>query len=1496
MMSYRIFLSSPGDCTKERTAIHEIIARLNTDPLVASFVHIEVAAWDWGAGVPFEALASPQSSVNEHIPLPEDCDLFLGIFRCKIGSPLPTKEYRKVDGKQFLSGSEYEFHRAWDARRRGRAKPEILIYRLQQSDNFRYPKNEQFKNLQTFFNNPPFKEGSEWLGAVNWYQPADFAAKFEGHLRKLLSQRQPGTEKSFNDWLKHQASLVTTYAGARYTRNAHLETDIGLAFDWLLARQPAIATLDKSLSKVWQDFNRDAAFDEVKVKMERIAEALRNDMHWQSIPDFNFMLATLSRLETMVGEEYEKHEKIDKQDRKGDTWRHQADQLVRLASYAQDTSALLNKYAVLTSKRLLLLIGPAGQGKTHTLVHEINRTVTAGGIAIGVLGQMLNSSDDLGSVILKRIGWSGNFSQFLDKLENEAANRKQRALIVIDALNETPDRRRWRSELHAITQEIFQRPHLTLAFSVRSDYLPQVIPILAEGAEIPWVEWIHPGFAGIEPDALLHYFELFGVKAPVAPPLGEFSNPLYVQLLAKSLRGKQLKHWLPSWLEVWQAWMEYLEQEVIDKLDLNDPSRPTPLRRTMNRLAQTMLDAGRFTLPRHQADEIARQITGIDHVIGFLCSAGALIDRPDGEDEEIIEFGFERLSDTFLTDRLLENLFKGMSTQAEKHAALSAALAHGGSLHPLACTQWSDQPLVHRRSGFLKALCLAVPPHIGTELPTLIPQKNTDDQNWQPHDWQLAAAFNDSLRWRNRPDEFGAGAQELFGLWQKLLTRHDESTELDELVRFALIPEHPFALEHILHPHLLAQDSPGARDACWSIYLPRLWFDEQSNLRQLIVWAGEAPLSGIHPEIALPAARMLAWCGSASQNELRLATIKGLTRLLVVCPTILDKFLPDFLEVNDAYILEAVLVAVWGVMLDGGNPQAATLAARLVYESQFPDGKVRWAHITLRHYARRIVEEACQRGWLPDIDPHVVQPPYQSSLSLDKIPSTKDELELLDKSSGFRQIIFSSTEWDFYRYIMGGNSASINFTSQPLSNSLEPARPFTRSENFVSHNAREDVFDLGLAGRFVAWNCFLLGWTSERFNEFDTGHYTSQDGRISRDGRTERIGKKYQWISWYTLLAFLSDNYRMRPDWGNEPRIYNSPDQVGVDLHDPARWLRVVASIKKTELEDGFWRIPSSPSWPLPNFNEIRQWIDSAIFDLPPNDVIVCVPDLPEDWGEGNWIKLFSEHSWKSDFAPGQWALGNRYLADIWWQITPMLIHADDLPKLLNELECSKVQKNLIVDGRIDLANDWHVPLTQWPTLKEPWDEGFRETVPGRWVTWLPVPLRPVVGECGHPDRRDEHAPVCLPLPSLFQEWNLELDLHRGIVLHQGEPLFGLAGWIFQENALFARVEPLRNLLAASGYTLIWCMRGERRAFLNLDNPHAENASAWADYHGIGFLGSDGRVQTAWLHKQVRRYDHESPNSTPLDLFSKMGALLKVASSFLFRPVNTALEKIRTKK
>lgn len=1462
MEEIRIFLSSPGDCADERAAIHAIVERLNQDPVVASFARISVIAWDWGPGVPLDALTSPQTSVNRQMPIPEACDIFIGIFRCRFGTPLPIHEFRRPDGMQYLSGSEYEFHRAWDARRRGGAKPEILMYRWTPSGSTSCPAGEQRDRLNNFFDAAPFKEGDQWTGSRETFvDTQEFSRKVEGHLRVLLSQLSPGSPRPLRDWLKERALILAADAGPRYTSNAHVTTDVGQTFDWLLMRKPAIEELDVTLSEVYKDIPATLAFDVHKKVLEGFAEKVRSDSAWWRTIDFEPLLAALEHTENAAWREIEQIEHAEKalpgsaDARARESLNYRLRQTTRAARSAHE---LLKKYGPVASRRALVLTGRPGQGKTHTMVHEVCETVRMGGLAIGVLGQTLSSTGPLWDAVRAKIQWDGSIDQLLDSLENEAASRGERALILIDALNETPNRTRWSGELLGMTQQILRRPNLALAVSVRTDYVRQVIPETAERTTPPWVRWQHPGFAGIEPEALSQYFEYFGVKALAAPPLGEFNNPLYVQLLAKSLKGKELPHWQPSWLQVWDAWIERLEQDAVARLGMDDASRRRPLRRLMHHLAQQMIDTGAYTLKRTRADQIARELTGIDGVIGFLCSSGALIDHVDENDDELVEFGFERLSDTFIADRLLDKLLSDKSTVEARREGLKTALHPGGSLAELANMDWTDHPLRRRRAGLLEALCLAAPAKVGCELPQLIPPPIEDVS-----DWELSQAFIDSFRWRSAANEFGAAGNELEDLWSSHAGYMGISSQIDELIRLAVVPGHPLGMKAYLHPILLSQESVGERDALWSIWLPTLWASDDSNLRQLVDWACGADLSGIHPDVALPGAQLLTWMCAASQNGLRVKALRALTRMLAACPSVLPAFLPDFLGVNDPYVLEAVLIAVWGVMQEAHGSAEARSAAEQVYSTQFSGDTARHCHLTIRHYARRIVEDAHAGGLLPGVDLARVKPPYRCELPLNEVPK-KDALEALSESKGFRAVIHSSTQWDFYRYIMGGNSpGSFEFSCMPLPGSTQPKRPFIKSESLISDNSSSAVFDLALAGRFVAWNALALGYTGERFDEFDTGYETREYGRSADERRTERIGKKYQWIGWYTLLAFLADNYELRPDWNKAPRKYEGPDQLNVHLFDPARWLHSPRRIGVDN--ESSWILSTLPQWPRPELEEMTAWISSTACDLPPTDLLLLTPSLPEVWGEGPWLRVAAEHTWNSKYAPGYWAKRQNFHADIWWQLTPVLVRASDLPLLLEKLKEPAVQKTLLGLSRIDNNGDWNAPLSGWPALTPEWDTGLQDGNSGVIHGWLPIPYRPLIGECGHPDQSDEHAPILVPTPSVIREWDLNLRLRDGLVLSNETPVFGLSSALNSRNALFARVEPLAFLLGSSGYSLVWFITGERRAFQNIDRPEPDT-SVWANYDGIGYLTADGRPQVAWLHKSIERAGvaQESGPSNPM--------------------------------
>jgi hypothetical protein len=385
----------------------------------------------------------------------------------------------------------------------------------------------------------------------------------------------------------------------------------------------------------------------------------------------------------------------------------------------------------------------------------------------------------------------------------------------------------------------------------------------------------------------------------------------------------------------------------------------------------------------------------------------------------------------------------------------------------------------------------------------------------------------------------------------------------------------------------------------------------------------------------------------------------------------------------------------------------------------------------------------------------------------------------------------------------------------------------------------------------VVWNCRRLGWTSERFDEFDTGWQVRGEGRISRPGRTERIGKKYQWISWQNMLAFLADNYRMTPVPFTGQREYDTPHQIGyIEVSDPSRWLHA-GPRPQTVSDSDFWRVPSLPRWPTTDEEDLRRWGASPTFDLPPMDILNHVPKLPQNWGGGPWLRVMAEHVWPGPQAPGLWGLDQERDADIWWQLIPALVESASLPTLLSALERTEVRAKLTQLGRIDLESDGDAQLADWPGLLGRFDRTLVSSE-HHHDAWLPVPWMYLAGECGDSDRSDGDGPVVLPWPQLFRAWNLTLDLQQGVVRRGAEVLFGLAGWVMRENALFARRDLLMAILAEHGLSLTWWVRGERRAFVRDTRTSRAHAKAWIDTHGIAYLASDGRVQVGWIGREER--------------------------------------------
>ena len=207
-------------------------------------------------------------------------------------------------------------------------------------------------------------------------------------------------------------------------------------------------------------------------------------------------------------------------------------------------------------------------------------------------------------------------------------------------------------------------------------------------------------------------------------------------------------------------------------------------------------------------------------------------------------------------------------------------------------------------------------------------------------------------------------------------------------------------------------------------------------------------------------------------------------------------------------------------------------------------------------------------------------------------------------------------------------------------------------------------------------------------------------------------------------------------------------------------------------------------------------------------------------------------------------------------QIVPRLIRANDLPALAEKMQIKENRNKVQNWGRLHLPEKEKSTIATWQLQEGSIAQGIQ--VERNPDAWLPVPSMPLLGQCGTEEEGTDNASVLLPLPPLFKEWDLEIDIPSCSIKHSGAMLFGLAG-LLKKNAFFGRKDILTGLLKKSGYALVWLVRGERSAHLDLNNSGSNREDfVWNDYCHLLYLGDDGRPNG--IYSSCKYLHEESPH------------------------------------
>lgn len=486
----------------------------------------------------------------------------------------------------------------------------------------------------------------------------------------------------------------------------------------------------------------------------------------------------------------------------------------------------------------MLLRGCAGVGKTHATVDHALHINKTGQISLVFYGEDF-TGDEPWKIIVNKLGFSSNISrdEILGMIDSAAEATEKPAIIYIDALNESPERRRWKiSWLEPLRQQITNFSRLKLCVSCRDTYLDEVFNNTNE-----WVEFEHNGFLGREFDAIKQFFQFYELEIPATPLLqSEFANPLFLHLVCQAIQGIESKT-IPlgtiGFTDVLRLLLEEKNKQISEVCRYDN--RDDNVTEAVNALAKKMAEEKTRLLSRETAQKIVNEIFSVEDsersLFIQLEKEGliALIEqrtRPLAPRQWFCRFTFERVADFLMVLFLLKEIEANQLNTTNPNTIQSVDEISNNFINNF------DNKTLNENQGLLEALSIILPEKFNVELIDIINDNINIDR------YKILTIIASGFQWR-AIENFSERTEEL--VYGGLSNSNCCPKILDSLFEIAVIPNHPLNAEFI--NNLLEQQDLTTRDPFWcaSLYED---FEKQKGAWRLIEWSLKADLSSFNQE------------------------------------------------------------------------------------------------------------------------------------------------------------------------------------------------------------------------------------------------------------------------------------------------------------------------------------------------------------------------------------------------------------------------------------------------------------------------------------------------------------------------------------------------------------------------------------------------------------------------------------------------------------------------
>lgn len=962
----------------------------------------------------------------------------------------------------------------------------------------------------------------------------------------------------------------------------------------------------------------------------------------------------------------------------------------------------------LSNNPFLLLEGEAGIGKSHLLADVIESRIAAGYPSLFLLGQQLTTDESPWIQILKRLQLNTTSTEFLEKLNLYGQKRGKRFLICIDAINEGNGNKFWSDNINSFVDEIKAFEWLGLIMSVRTTY--KGITISDEQVSRNNFETHkHVGFNNVEMVAVNLFYDYYNIERPSSPNLNpEFKNPLFLKLLCEGLKKSGLTK-VPVGFNGISKILSFFVEGVNTSLASPkkykyDPSFPL-VNDALNELIKVKLANDGNNISLKDAHSVVQSV--VQDYVSDKTFLSALIDEglltkgivrnEDNSIEEVVYISFERFDDhltvKFLLDGVeqIENEFK-----------------NGGRLK----SYFNDEYDFYRNQGIVEALSIQLPEKYGKELYELLPEfsenHNLVDAFIDSLVWRDVTAIDFEklrdfinekvLRYRNTFDHFLEKLISISGVeghpmnatflhewlskhplpdrdafWTtELKYKHDEDSTFRQLIDWAwsdtdksYISDDSIELVATTLCWFLTSSNRELRD-CSTKALVNLLEDRVPILIRII-----NKFEGIDdPYVWERVFAVALGCTLRTKNHEELANL---------AETVFDKVF------HTEYVYPNILLRDYGreiiefVSYLGLLPKGINLSkTKPPYKSKWPENIPTEAELKLLYDKSKYWSLWCSIMGGGDFSRYIIGTnSNQSDWSGCKFGETPTERKQVfenfqTKLTDEQKKLYDSTNPLLYNdndeemslgeitiklgIVVGRKSEEEIFASKvsfKKSLSEDLLTEFERDiEPYLDHNNNiletDKHFDLRIAERLIFKRVIELGWTPEKHGDFDKQIGT---GRGRRDSFQERIGKKYQWISYYEFMALLSDNFIRFEGYGKgrKESPYQGPWDPYIRDIDPTILLKNTGT-KRLSHKEMWWANKEVFDWDC----TYEEWVSNPSTINNPYGLIEV-----KDNNGTEWLVLESYPSWKEPKIIGNEKWGHPR-KEVWCQIRGYLIKLEE--------------------------------------------------------------------------------------------------------------------------------------------------------------------------------------------------------------------------------------------